>query len=144
MHCKHLDAVLGWNIEKKNLSYASDLYVVQFKKRINTLSLSLAHTALPKHPPALEVCHHVPPLGNLGGAVQTHVGVFPVDHVLLWEVQGMRWVVGRRKREEVKNKNQPLSRRRADGLTFTQQQVLKKASVQCGDFFFLDLRFSAC
>lgn len=35
------------------------------------------------HSPALEVGHHVSALRNLGGSIQAHVGVFPVNHVLL-------------------------------------------------------------
>lgn len=39
------------------------------------------HTYL--YPPALEVSHHVSALGNLGGSIETHVGVLTVNHVLL-------------------------------------------------------------
>lgn len=33
--------------------------------------------------PALEVGHHVSALRNLGGSIQAHVGVLPINHVLL-------------------------------------------------------------
>lgn len=49
-----------------------------------------AHTQIHTHvdhiylyAPALEVSHHVSALRNLGGSIEAHVGVLPIDHVLL-------------------------------------------------------------
>lgn len=59
-------------------------------ERLVSFTSQRAHAALCLHPPALEVCNHVPPLGDLGGAVQAHVGVFSVNHVLLERGEKMK------------------------------------------------------